>query len=78
MYSDGMSTVEEIEAAVRGLPATDQARLAHRLQDILWEAWDHQIEEDARSGRLDHVLAEVDADIAAGRTKPLDEVVDDS
>ena len=73
-----MSTVEEIEAAVRGLSATDQARLAQRLQNLLWEAWDLQIEEDAKAGRLDQVLAEVEADIAAGRTKPLDEILDNS
>lgn len=34
-----MSTVEEIEAAVRKLPAGEQYRLAKRLQDVLWEAW---------------------------------------
>ncbi len=77
-YPYNMSTVEEIEAAVRKLSAEEQYRLARRLQDVLWEAWDRQIEEDARSGRLDHILAEVEADIAAGRTKPLDEIVDDS
>ena len=73
-----MSMIEEIEAAIRKLPAEDQLRLAQRIQDVLWEAWDRQIEDDSRAGRLDHILAEVDADIAAGRTKPLDEILDDS
>ena len=73
-----MSTIEEIEAAVRDLPAHEQVRLAKRLGDLLWEAWDRQIEEDARTGRLDHILTEVEADIAAGRTKPLNEVFDHS
>ncbi len=73
-----MSTVEEIEAAVRKLPAGEQYRLAKRLQDVLWEAWERQIEKDAASGRLDHVLSEVEADIARGRTRPLDELLDDS
>ncbi len=77
-YGVDVSTIEEIEAAVRKLPAEDQYRLAQRLQDVLWEAWDRQIEEDARAGRLDSLLAEVEADIAAGRTKPLDEIVDHS
>ena len=72
------STVEEIEAAVRKLPAGEQYRLAKRLQDVLWEAWERQIEKDAASGRLDHVLSEVEADIARGRTRPLDELLDDS
>ena len=73
-----MSTIEEIEAAIRTLSADDQYRLAQRIQDVLWEAWDRQIEEDAETGRLDHILAEVDADIAAGRVKPLDEILDHS
>ena len=73
-----MSTIEEIEAAIRKLPSEDQYRLAQRIQDVLWEAWDRQIEEDSKTGRLDHILTEVEADIAAGRTKPLDEILDDS
>ena len=73
-----MSTIEEIEAAIRKLPSEDQSRLDQRIQDVLWEAWDRQIEDDSRAGRLDHILSEVDADIAAGRTKPLDEILDDS
>ncbi len=73
-----MSTVEEIESAIRKLPSADQYRLAQRLQDVLWEAWDRQIEKDSQSGQLDHILAEVDADIAAGRVKPLDEILDHS
>jgi len=73
-----MSSIEEIEAAIRKLPSEDQFRLAQRIQDVLWEAWDRQIEDDSRAGRLDHILAEVEADIVAGRTKPLDEILDDS
>ena len=73
-----MSTVEEIEAAVRKLPAEEQYRLAKRLQDVLGEAWDRQIEEDAASGRLDHIISEVATDIAAGRAAPLDELLDNS
>ena len=65
-----MSSVEEIESAIRKLPSEDQYRLAQRLQDVLWDAWDSQIEEDSKAGRLDHILAEVEADIAAGRTRP--------
>jgi len=71
-----MNTIEEIEVAVRQLSAQDRLRLAERLQDVLWESWDLQIERDAAAGRLDSLLAEVDEDIAAGRTTPLDELLD--
>jgi len=40
-------------------------------------AWDRQIEADAKAGRLDHLWAEAMEDIKAGRTKPLDDVLDD-
>jgi hypothetical protein len=40
--------------------------------------WDKQIEEDSASGRLDHVVAEIEAAIEAGKVKPLDEVINDS
>ena len=73
-----MSTVEEIEAAVRSLPMEKQFELAQRLHDVLWDVWDSQIEDDAKSGRLDHILREVEMDISSGKTKPLDEVLDNS
>ena len=43
------------------------------------DAWDSELERDSQAGgRLDTVLKRVREDIAAGRTKPLDEVIDDS
>ena len=39
------------------------------------DAWDRQIEADVKAGRLDHLIAEAKADFAAGRTKPLYEVL---
>jgi len=40
------------------------------------DAWDAEIEEDVNAGRLDHLIARAEADITAGRTKSLDEVLD--
>ena len=43
------------------------------------DEWDEEIERDSQpGGRLDAVLGRVRADIAAGSTKPLREVIDDS
>ena len=42
-------------------------RDASHLPPTDWEAWDKQIEADFAAGRLDALLAEVDADTAAGR-----------
>jgi hypothetical protein len=41
--------------------------------------WDKEIERDSQEGgRLSSVLMRVRADIASGKTRPLDEVIDDS
>ena len=63
------------------LPASSldaQRELAHRLDARIWDAWDEEIKADAEAGRLDPLLAEVESDIANGRVKPLDEVLDNS
>ena len=37
--------------------------------------WDRQIKADATAGRLDHLVDEARADIAAGRSRPLEELL---
>lgn len=71
-----MSTVAEIQAEIQKLSHTEQRKLAQWFAEIQADAWDAQIEEDINAGRLDHLIAQAEADIAAGRTKPLDEVLD--
>ena len=71
-----MSTVAEIIEAVKKLPEAEKGEFLERLAEIDFDdAWDRQIEADAKAGRLDHLIARAEADIAAGRTKPLDEVL---
>ena len=41
------------------------------------DEWEKQVERDSTSGKLDHLLAELTEDIAAGRVKPLDEVTNE-
>lgn len=76
MYSCIMSSVAEIRAQIEKLSNAEQRELARWFAEIQADAWDAQIEEDIQSGRLDHLIAQAEADIAAGRTKPLDEVLD--
>lgn len=35
------------------------------------DAWDKQFEDDVNAGRLDHLIAQVEANFEAGRSKPL-------
>jgi hypothetical protein len=39
------------------------------------EMWDQQIEDDFMSGKLDHLIAQAEADIAANQVRDLDEVL---
>ena len=73
-----MSTLLEIEAAIKQLPKQDARQLAAWLQAYLDEAWDQQIEEDLAAGKLDGLIAQAEADIAANKVRDLDEVLRDS
>jgi hypothetical protein len=74
-----MSSVPEIINAVKGLSGEQKGEFLERLAEIDFDdAWDRQIEADAKAGRLDHVWQKAVEDIEAGRTKPLDEVLNES
>jgi hypothetical protein len=73
-----MSTVGEIIEAVKKLPERDKSEFLERLAEVHFDdAWDRQIEADAKAGRLDALWANAMEDIRAGRTKPLDEILGD-
>jgi hypothetical protein len=63
-------TVREIEIAITQLTAKDLAQLMAWFDTYRAQMWDKQIEEDLEAGRLDAVLAEVDAEYAAGLSQP--------
>jgi hypothetical protein len=73
-----MSGVAEIQQAIIKLSDREQRALARWFAEVQADAWDAQIEDDIVSGRLDYVIAQAEVDIAAGRTKPLDEVLGDA
>jgi hypothetical protein len=71
-----MSTVVEILEAVKQLPEDQKGEFLDRLREIDFEdAWDRQIEADAKAGRLDPLWQQAVRDIEAGRAKSLDEVI---
>ena len=73
-------TVEKIAREVKALPDAELDELLGWLLDFetqRMDAWDQQIVADSRpGGRLQGMLDRAKADIAAGKTKPLDEVLD--
>jgi hypothetical protein len=72
-----MSTVLEIEKALQTLPVEHARKVASWLQDYLDETWDKQMEGDVVAGRLDKMWEKARTDIAAGRVRPLDEIIND-
>ena len=72
-----MSTVAEVESALRQMPVPDARAVADWLQEYLDQQWDEQIDADIAAGRLDTPWHKAQADIAAGKVKPLDEVIND-
>lgn len=63
--------LEQIEKSIAALDDDELKKLAAWFDELRWERWDHQFEEDVKAGRLDKFIAEAKADIAAGKTRPL-------
>jgi len=74
--------VENLTKEVRALPPREFDQFLSWLSEFEAEQmdeWDRNIERDSRKGgRLKTVLARVRADIVAGRTKPLDDIINNS
>ena len=79
----GMTTrVEQIVAQIKALPENEREEVFTWLSDFELrqsDHWDQEIAKDSQpGGRLGSVLDRVRRDIAEGRTKPLDEIIDDA
>lgn len=72
-----MSTVAELQSAVRQLPRPEAWQFKTWLDERMADDWDRQIEADAQAGKLDPLWQKALTDIQAGRTHPLDEVLHD-
>ena len=73
-----MRTLQEIEAAIDTLPRKELWELKEHLDRRCEDEWDRQLSEEPPKSELDALWAEAEADIDAGRTKPLDEFLDHS
>lgn len=73
-----MSTVQKIKAAISALPDADFREVSQAVDEMEAERFDCALREAAQSGKLEMWLKRVDAEIDAGRVKPLGEVVNDA
>jgi len=66
-----MTTVQEIKAAIEKLSLSERAELEKILHGWEDDDWDRQMIADAKAGRLDRLIAKVDANIDAGNLRDL-------
>ena len=62
-----MSTIHEIEEAIRQLSPLDRAAVRDWLAEFDAMEWDHQLEADVAAGRLDWLADEARQDLKSGR-----------
>jgi hypothetical protein len=71
-----MKTLLEIQAAIENLPRQEFWKLAKWFDQRKEDIWDQEMEEDARpGGPLDKLFEEAMAEVKAGLTVPLEEVL---
>ena len=61
-----MSRVEEIEAAIDGLPPEEYRRLVHWFRAREEKRWDDQMDSDSSAGKLDLLFDEAGSESAKG------------
>ena len=66
-----MSTIQEIEQAIRGLAPQELAVLRDWFVALDAENWDRQLEQDVATGRLDRFADEALRDLSEGRCTDL-------
>jgi hypothetical protein len=66
-----MTKLEQIEKSVASLSDEELKSFAEWFDELRWERWDRQLERDTKSGKLDRLVADARAEIAAGKVKPL-------
>jgi hypothetical protein len=73
-----VSTVEEIKSAIQRLSLQERAELAAELCGWTDDDWDRQMKADAAAGKFTLLDQEAEAAFAAGATRPLHHILDES
>jgi len=61
-----MDRVEEIEAAIEGLPPEEYRRIVQWFRVRKQERWDEQTDRDSSAGKLDFLFEEAESESAKG------------
>lgn len=66
-----MTKLEQIEKSITELSPEELKAFAAWFEALQADIWDRQIEADIKAGRLDKLVAEARAEIAAGKLRDL-------
>ncbi|MBZ9880899.1 hypothetical protein LB535_00925 [Mesorhizobium sp. CA10] len=66
-----MTKLEQIEKSVAELSPEELKAFAAWFEALQADLWDKKIEADAKAGRLDKLVADARAEIAAGKLRDL-------
>jgi hypothetical protein len=64
-------SLQEIKEAVQHLSLEERAEVAACLHSWSDDEWDEKMKRDLASGKLNKILAQVDADIAKNKTRAM-------
>jgi hypothetical protein len=64
-------TLHDLENAISGLPPDELAKFRSWFLEFDADAWDRQIEQDAKAGKLDRLAEEALEDYRSNRTTEL-------
>ena len=66
-----MTKLEQIEKSFAELSPEELKAFKAWFEELEAARWDRQIADDAKAGKLDKLIAEAKAEIAAGKVRPL-------
>ena len=72
-----MSTLTEIQEAITRLSSSEQQQLARWFEHELEDVWDAEIEENAKSGKLDRLYDRLKKEDGDNLTVSLDDFLED-
>jgi hypothetical protein len=61
-----MDRVEEIEAAINGLPPEEFRLIAQWFRELEQRRWDEQLDRDSTAGKLDSLFGEAEPESVQG------------
>jgi len=73
-----MSTLTEIQEAISQLSPLEQQQLARWFEEEFEDAWDAEIEEDAKAGKLDRLYDQLKKEDGDNHVVSLDDFLDDT